>query len=127
LKNRPNIVKFTEERLEHYSKMASLSYTPTLVTRTREVYDMPMKYTRGRRTSAYKYFGVCYSRAKTIFINIRLHRSRKSIEHTIAHEVCHMRYPYLSHGDQFEKRIDAMQGGKVSKPPKHKYVEKWGL
>ena len=127
MKNRQVIVDYTQERLEHYSRMASLSFTPTLITRTRDVMEMPLKYTIGRRTSAYKYFGVCYSKGKTIFINLRLHSSRKSIDRTVAHEIVHIRYPYLSHGEQFEKRIKAMEKGKVSKPPKHKYVEKWGI
>ncbi len=127
MKNKPVIVDYTQERLEHYSRMASLSFIPTLITRTRDVLAMPQKFTKGRRTSAYKYHGVCYSRAKTIFINIRLHYSRKSIDKTVVHEIVHIRYPYLSHGEQFEKRIEAMEKGKVSKPPKHKYVEKWGI
>lgn len=127
MKIRPEIIEFTHERLEHYSRMASLSFTPLLAVRTREVLAMPQKFTKGRRTSAYKYHGVCYSRAKTIFINIRLHYSRKSIDNTVVHEIVHIRYPYLSHGEPFEKRIKAMQKGKISKPPKHKYVKKWGI
>jgi len=125
LKIKPNIRDYTQERLEYYTKLANLPWMPTLITRTREVYAMPVRLTKGRRTSAYKYHGVCYNKAKTIFVNIRLHHSRKSIEHTVAHEIIHMRYPYMSHGDAFDRRIKVLQSGKASKPPKHKYLEKW--
>ncbi len=78
---------------------------PKVLLITREVLEMPRKITEGRRTSAYKYYGVSYLQENLIFINVRKIPDEKSLENTIVHELIHMRFPYLSHGKRFNKLI----------------------
>ena len=124
MKVTPQIIEFTHQKLKHYITLTHVPQ-PILAVRTREILDMPLKYTKGRRTSAYKYWGVCYQQANTLFINIKRHKSRKEIDNTVAHEIIHLRYPYLAHGEKFEIRVEKLQKGIASKPPKHKYVDMW--
>ena len=44
---------------------------PLVLLSTREVLDMPRHVTVGRRTTAYKYYGVAYIRHNSIFLNVR--------------------------------------------------------
>jgi len=95
---------------------------PRLVLTTKDVLNMPVEKTVGRRTSAYKFLGVCYRDAKTIFVNIR-HKAIKRLkgskvgtaEETLIHELVHYRFTYLSHGKEFQKRIKDIKNGKVWK------------
>jgi hypothetical protein len=85
---------------------------PQLVFTTREVLDMPKHLTEGRRVSAYKYRGVCYTQAKTLFINLRNHKTINGARTTLVHELVHYRFQYMRHGKAFEKRIRNILAGK---------------
>lgn len=74
---------------------------PVVLMSTREVLETPRRVTAGRRTTAYKYYGVSYIRHNTVFINVRKIPNAKVLEQTIVHELVHMRFPYLSHGRRF--------------------------
>lgn len=92
------------EKVGVYAARFSIPEPKTLLT-TREVLDMPRDMTDGRRTSAYKYYGVAYLRHNMIFINVRKIPDEKALENTIVHELVHMRFPYLSHGRRFNKLV----------------------
>lgn len=91
---------------------------PKVLLTTREVLDMPKEMTEGRRTSAYKYFGVSYMQHNVIFLNIRKLPDEKSLENTIVHELIHLRFPYLSHGKRFNKLVRRGLAGKTFAPYK---------
>jgi len=117
-----SLVCFIEERLYRYCKQLSIN-KPTVLTKTREVLDLPKKVTKGRRTSAYRYYGVAYMAYNTVFINVKRNKTRKDLDHTIRHELIHMRFPYLSHGSNFEKKISLLGKGHTWKPSKSKYLD----
>ena len=92
------------EKVGIYSARFSISEPRVLLT-TREVLDAPRNMTAGRRTSAYKYYGVSYLQHNTIFINVRKIPNERVLENTIVHELIHMRFQYMSHGRRFNRLV----------------------
>lgn len=103
------------EKIGIYSNRFSITEPQVLLT-TKEVLDMPRDMTVGRRTSAYKYYGVSYLQHNLIFINVRKIPDEKTLENTIVHELIHMRFPYLSHGKRFNKLVRQGLRGKTFLP-----------
>ncbi len=85
---------------------------------TKEVLDAPREMTEGRRTSAYKYYGVSYLQHNLVFLNIRKIPDEKTLENTLVHELIHMRFPYLAHGKRFNKLVRQGLRGKTFSPYK---------
>ena len=103
------------EKVGVYSGRFSIPEPFTLFT-TKEVLDAPKEMTEGRRTSAYKYYGVSYIQHNMIFINVRKIPDEKTLENTIVHELIHMRFPYLAHGKRFNKLVRRGLKGKSFLP-----------
>ena len=98
------------EKVGIFSKRFSIQEPQVLLT-TKEVLEMPKKMTEGRRTTAYKYYGVSYLPNNLIFLNIRKIPDQKTLENTLIHELIHIRFPYLSHGKRFNKLVrQALRG-----------------
>ena len=91
---------------------------PKVLLTTKEVLEMPKEMTEGRRTSAYKYYGVSYMQYNMIFVNVRKMPDEKTLENTIVHELIHLRFPYLSHGKRFNKLVRQGLTGKTFLPYK---------
>ena len=89
---------------------------PKILLTTKEVLDMPKEMTEGRRTSAYKYYGVSYLQHNLVFINVRKIPDEKNLENTIVHELIHLRFPYLAHGKRFNKLVRQGLKGKTFLP-----------
>lgn len=107
--------QFITDQVNKYAKQIGImdEQIPRIVLTTREVMEMPIEQTKGRRTSAYKHLGVCYYNARTIFINARKLVTKENLRYTIAHELVHYRFGYLSHGRKFEKRVKEILKGKT--------------
>lgn len=103
------------EKVGIYSNRFSI-LEPKVMMTTKEVLEMPREMTEGRRTSAYKYYGVSYLQHNLIFINVRKIPDEKNLENTIVHELVHMRFPYLSHGKRFNKLVRQGLRGKTFPP-----------
>ena len=103
------------EKVGIYSNRFSISEPQMLLT-TKEVLDAPKEMTEGRRTSAYKYYGVSYLQHNLVFINVRKIPDEKTLENTIVHELIHMRFPYLAHGKRFNKLVRQGLKGKTFPP-----------
>jgi predicted metal-dependent hydrolase len=100
------------EKIGIYSNRFSIP-EPKIILTTKEVLDMPKEMTEGRRTSAYKYYGVSYLRHNLVFINVRKIPDEKTLDNTIVHELIHMRFPYLAHGKRFNKLVRQGLRGKT--------------
>ena len=85
---------------------------------TKEVLEMPKEITAGRRTTAYKYYGVSYMLHNLVFINVKKIPDEKALDNTIAHELVHLRFPYLAHGKRFNKYVRQVLKGKTFPPYK---------
>ena len=109
------------EKVGIYSNRFSIP-EPTVLLSTREVLAAPKNMTQGRRTSAYKYFGVAYLLHNMIFINVRKIPDTKTLEDTIVHELVHLRFPYLSHGKRFNKLVRKGLAGKTFSPYKRRKI-----
>lgn len=107
------------ERVGIYSERFSI-HEPRVLMTSRDVLDAPREMTAGRRTSAYKYYGVAYLRHGAIFINIRKIPDMRTLENTIVHELIHMRFPYMSHGKRFNKLVRQALRGKTFRPYKRR-------
>jgi len=105
------------EKVGIYSNRFSIPEPKTLLS-TKEVLDMPREMTEGRRTSAYKYYGVSYLQHNLVFINVRKISDEKTLENTIVHELIHMRFQYLAHGKRFNKLVRQGLRGKTFSPYK---------
>ncbi len=99
------------EKVGIYSARFSID-APTVLLSSREVLALPRELTEGRRTTAYKYYGVSYLTQNIVFINVRKIPDEKTLENTIVHELVHMRFPYLSHGRRFNKLVRRGLAGK---------------
>lgn len=93
---------------------------PRVLLTTREVLDVPRELTAGRRTSAYKYFGVSYLDSNMVFINVRKIPDERTLVDTIAHEMVHVRFPYMSHGRRFDRLVADVVAGKRFAPYKRR-------
>jgi hypothetical protein len=105
------------EKAGIYSNRFSIT-EPEILLATKEVLDAPKEMTEGRRTSAYKYYGVSYIPYNLVFINVRKIPDEKTLENTIVHELIHMRFPYLAHGKRFNKLVRQGLRGKTFAPYK---------
>jgi predicted SprT family Zn-dependent metalloprotease len=103
------------EKVGIFSCRLSVSEPKTLLS-TAEVLQMPKELTAGRRTTAYKYYGVSYMQHNLVFINVKKIPDEKSLDDTIAHELVHLRFPYLSHGRRFNKLVRQVLKGKTFAP-----------
>lgn len=103
------------EKVGIYANRFSIPEPKVLFT-PKEVLEMPKEMTEGRRTSAYKYYGVSYMQENLIFINVRKISDQKLLDNTIVHELIHMRFPYLSHGRRFNKLVRQGLRGKTFPP-----------
>jgi len=103
------------EKIGVYSNRFSIT-EPQILLSTKEVLDAPKEMTEGRRTSAYKYYGVSYLQHNLVFINVRKIPDEKALENTIVHELIHMRFPYLAHGKRFNKLVRQGLKGKTFPP-----------
>ena len=103
------------EKIGIYSTRFSIP-EPQILLSTKEVLDMPKEITEGRRTSAYKYYGVSYLQHNLVFINVRKIPDEKILENTMVHELIHLRFPYLSHGKRFNKLVRQGLRGKSFLP-----------
>lgn len=103
------------EKVGIYSNRFSIP-EPKILLSTKEVLDMPKEMTEGRRTSAYKYYGVSYLLHNLVFINVRKIPDEKTLENTLVHELIHMRFPYLAHGKRFNKLVRQGLRGKTFTP-----------
>jgi len=103
------------EKIGIYSSRFSIPEPKVLLT-TKEVLDMPKEMTEGRRTSAYKYYGVSYLEHNLVFINVRKTPDDKTLENTLVHELIHLRFPYLAHGKRFNKLVRQGLRGKTFLP-----------
>ena len=89
-----------------------------IISTTKAVLDAAREKTEGRRTSAYKYYGVSYLQHNLVFLNIRKIPDEKTLENTLVHELIHMRFPYLAHGKRFNKLVRQGLRGKTFSPYK---------
>ena len=105
------------EKVGIYSNRFSIPEPKILLT-TKQVLDAPKEQTEGRRTSAYKYYGVCYYQHNLVFINVRKTPDEKVLDNTIVHELLHLRFPYLTHGKRFNKLVRQGLRGKTFPPYK---------
>ena len=116
MKLTPSLKTFIHDTVTQYCKAMHLTKPRVLLTR-KEVLEEPM--TKGRRNTP-RYYGVCYYKIHTIFINVKnhdtqndninkqrtnQHRGREAIRNTIIHELCHLRFPYMNDGKDFEAKI----------------------
>ena len=108
------------EKVGIYSNRFSIA-EPEILLSTKEVLDAPKEITEGRRTSAYKYYGVSYLKHNLVFINVRKIPDDKTLENTIVHELIHMRFPYLAHGKRFNKLVRQGLWGKSFAPYKKRF------
>jgi Zn-dependent peptidase ImmA (M78 family) len=107
------------EKIGIYSSRFSIQ-EPQILLSTKEVLDMPKEITEGRRTSAYKYYGVSYLQHNLVFINVRKIPDEKTLENTLVHELIHLRFPYLAHGKRFNKLVRQGLRGKTFLPYRKK-------
>lgn len=113
------------EKVGIYSARFSIPAPVTLFT-SREVLDLPREVTHGRRTTAYKYYGVSYLTQNLIFVNVRKIPNEKTLENTIVHELVHMRFPYLSHGRRFNRLVRRGLSGKRFAPRRTRKTRRSG-
>ena len=117
MKLNPDLKLQILEKVGVYSNRFSI-VEPQILLTTKEVLDMPRHMTEGRRTSAYKYYGVSYLQHNLVFINVRKIPDEKTLENTLVHELIHLRFPYLAHGKRFNKLVRQGLHGKTFMPYK---------
>jgi len=115
MKLEPDLKLQILEKVGIYSNRFSIPEPKVLFT-PKEVLEMPRELTEGRRTTAYKYYGISYMQSNLIFLNVKKILDEKTLENTIVHELIHMRFPYLAHGKRFNKLVRQGIRGKLFPP-----------
>jgi hypothetical protein len=115
MKLEPDLKLQILEKVGIYSNRFSIPEPKVLFT-PKEVLDAPKELTEGRRTTAYKYYGISYMQSNLIFLNVKKIPDEKTLENTIVHELIHMRFPYLAHGKRFNKLVRQGMRGKLFPP-----------
>ena len=115
MKLEPDLKLQILEKVGIYSNRFSIPEPKVLFT-PKEVLDAPKELTEGRRTTAYKYYGISYMQSNLIFLNVKKIPDEKTLENTIVHELIHMRFPYLAHGKRFNKLVRQGIRGKLFPP-----------
>jgi hypothetical protein len=122
MKLEPDLKLQILEKVGIYSNRFSIPEPKVLFT-PKEVLEEPRELTEGRRTTAYKYYGISYMQSNLIFLNVKKIPDEKTLENTIVHELIHMRFPYLAHGKRFNKLVRQGIRGKLF-PPYRKRKQK---
>lgn len=115
MKLEPDLKLQILEKVGIYSNRFSIPEPKVLFT-PKEVLEEPRELTEGRRTTAYKYYGISYMQSNLIFLNVKKIPDEKTLENTIVHELIHMRFPYLAHGKRFNKLVRQGIRGKLFPP-----------
>lgn len=115
MKLEPDLKLQILEKVGIYSNRFSIPEPKVLFT-PKEVLEEPRELTEGRRTTAYKYYGISYMQSNLIFLNVKKILDEKTLENTIVHELIHMRFPYLAHGKRFNKLVRQGIRGKLFPP-----------
>lgn len=115
MKLEPDLKLQILEKVGIYSNRFSIPEPKVLFT-PKEVLDEPKELTEGRRTTAYKYYGISYMQSNLIFLNVKKISDEKILENTIVHELIHMRFPYLAHGKRFNRLVRQGMRGKLFPP-----------
>ena len=115
MKLEPDLKLQILEKVGIYSNRFSIPEPKVLFT-PKEVLEEPRELTEGRRTTAYKYYGISYMQSNLIFLNVKKIPDEKILENTIVHELIHMRFPYLAHGKRFNKLVRQGIRGKLFPP-----------
>ena len=115
MKLEPEIKLQILEKVGIYANRFSIPEPKVLFT-PKEVLNEPKELTEGRRTTAYKYYGISYMQSNLIFLNVKKIPDEKTLENTIVHELIHMRFPYLAHGKRFNKLVRQGLKGKTFAP-----------
>jgi len=122
MKLEPDLKLQILEKVGIYSNRFSIPEPKVLFT-PKEVLEEPRELTEGRRTTAYKYYGISYMQSNLIFLNVKKIPDEKTLENTIVHELIHMRFPYLAHGKRFNKLVRQGIRGKLFPPYKKRKQE----
>ena len=67
------------EKVGVYSNRFSITEPKVLFT-TKEVLAVPKEVTEGRRTTAYKYYGVAYLEHNSVFFNVKKCQMKKHLK-----------------------------------------------
>jgi hypothetical protein len=113
------------EQVANYSKQIGIPHkdVPKVVFSRKGVLELPRELTEGRRTVTHKCLGICFRKAKAIFISVKKHKSLRDLKDTIVHELVHYRFRYLKHGRRFEDRIYLIVKKEKRYPHKELYPE----
>ena len=122
MKRTRNLLAYMDKWIQIYGQRLALQgnqWPHETLTRPVDVMRLNPEITRGGRTSAGRYLGAVYDyhpRELYLYLNLKAHKTRPDLRETIAHELCHIRFPYLSHGSDFNKKIKQVMAGETFKP-----------
>lgn len=112
--------KFIYSELYKYSEQLGLTIdeVPDLVFTRKELIEISKsleisdKIILGKLTVTRRYYGITYKESNIIFLNIKIHNTRKELIKTIVHELIHLRFQKMKHGTKYEERIKNILNGK---------------
>ena len=123
MKRTRNLLAYVDKWIQIYGQRLALQggqWPYRVLTRPVDVSRIEANI-RGR-TTAGQYLGAVYNfyssnpRQLYLYLNLRSHKTRPELRDTIAHELCHIRFPYLSHGSGLDKKIKQLMAGETFKP-----------
>ena len=107
------------KKMEYCSKMGfKKNKYPTIVT---DVKDLPDKSLKISVRATMRYDGECLgvwypSTTKNpdlIYIDIGRHKTKKQLENTLVHELCHSKYKTMIHDKDFYAKIKTIIAGEI--------------
>lgn len=114
-KPKPYIEATVMGLISKFSKLLSLQRIPIVTFNRQEIRQLIPG--RKRNMSGSVYLGTAYISKNVIWINPN-HESVDTARDTLAHEMCHLRFPYEGHTPYFYQKVKELLSGKQFKPLK---------
>lgn len=114
MKDLPAVRTWIQDTVNKYYKQLGLNKVPIVLY---GLDDAPKEVRTHKTGKNYKkYAAVSFistgKKPHFIILNLPYHRSIRELEDTIAHELLHIRFPKMEHGEDFWKRLGMVLMGK---------------
>jgi predicted SprT family Zn-dependent metalloprotease len=110
-KPKPYIEAVARQIVPKFTKLCGLERMPYVTFSRPEVRQL----IQGRKRNMTRYMGTAYIKENVIWLNPR-HNTADDVRNSLAHEFCHIRFPYLAHGRRFTELLNRLLKGEQFKP-----------
>ncbi len=106
----PSLQQFLDDQCTKYCDQIRLKKKPLLVTNVLNLPTKGLKISvslsmRNDKECLALHYPSCGHQPDLIFLDIKRHKTRKQLVHTLVHELCHAKFKTTIHDAEFYKKI----------------------